>query len=40
MKSKIVTGFLCTILLMTAPSVQAAEFIDNQVVNSNKTWDS
>lgn len=38
MKSKIVTGFLCTILLMTAPSVQAAKFIDNQVVDSNKTW--
>lgn len=38
MKNKFTIGILISTFLILAPSVKAANFIDNQTVDSNKTW--
>lgn len=38
MKNKFIIGTLFSILLLFSPNVRAASFIDNQVVDANKTW--
>lgn len=38
MKNKFITGILISTFLLLAPSVKAANFTDNQTVDSNKTW--
>ncbi|MCH5139143.1 hypothetical protein JMF89_18445 [Clostridiaceae bacterium UIB06] len=38
MKSKLITSFFFVALLLVSPNVKAANFTDNQTVDTNKTW--